>query len=164
MRRSEADVNGIPDESLAELLLSKAARAVKEVDRAVHTALEHAHQSHWHPASTAPCNQDLEIRVIEDGMISTLPFPCRHTNRGEWINVDLGMPLHIQLAEWRAWHKAKSPHPHQTSIFDPEESEARRKEQWGGCHEDAKFGTEPFQQFDERLMERAQKSIIQAME
>ncbi len=121
-------------ENLGEHLLSDVAAVIKEADRVVHAALERQHLSHWHPVSTAPYNQDLELRVIEDGMMATLPFPCRHTNAEEWINVDLGVTLRIKPVEWRAWLQGQSPHPHQSSILGPEGSEIRRREQWGGCH------------------------------
>lgn len=120
-------------------MLSDAAKIVESADRAVHVVLEREHLSHWHPVSTAPCNQDLEIRVSEDGDTSALPFPCRHTNGDQWINVDLGIPLQVRPVEWRVWQKDKSPHPHQSSIFAPEESTARRREQWSGYHEDWKL-------------------------
>jgi hypothetical protein len=100
-----------------------------------HAALERQHLSDWRPASTAPCNQDLELRVSEDGATTALPFPCRHTNGDEWINVDLGVPLQIQPVEWRAWRRSKSPRPYQASIFGNERSALHRQQQWGGCHE-----------------------------
>jgi hypothetical protein len=53
-------------------LLSDAAKVIENADRAVHAVLEHDHSSHWHPVSTAPYNQDLEIRANEDGVISAL--------------------------------------------------------------------------------------------
>jgi hypothetical protein len=55
-----------------------------------------------------------------------MPFPCRQTNVDEWINVDLGVPLKIEPIEWRAWQRSKSPQPHQSSIFAPGASAARR--------------------------------------
>ena len=119
---------------IREHLVSDVARAFHQTDRAVHAALGHHHLSRWHPASTAPYNQDLELRVSEDGTTTTMPFPCRHTNEDEWINVDLGVPLQIQPVEWRAWQQSKSPHPHQSSIFAPETSAIRRREQWGRMH------------------------------
>lgn len=112
-------------------LVSDVSRVIRGTDRAVHAALEHHHLSRWHPASTAPYNQDLELRVTEDGAVTTMPFPCRHTNEDEWINVDLGVPLRIQPVEWRAWQQSKPPHPHQSSIFAPGTSAARRLEQRG---------------------------------
>ena len=104
-------------QNIGEHLLSDVAAVIKESDRAVHAALERQHLSHWHPTSTAPYNQDLELRVVEDGVTTVLPFPCRHTNGDDWINVDLGDPLQIQPVEWRAWLHGKSPHPYQSSIL-----------------------------------------------
>jgi len=118
-------------EGLGRHLLSDTTRLIEETDRVVHAALAHHHASQWHPASTAPYNQDLELRIAEDGTTSTLPFPCRHTNEEEWINVDLGVPLQIHPVEWRAWQRAKSPRPHQSSIFAPDSSAVRLQEQWG---------------------------------
>jgi len=125
-------------EKFGEHLVSDVARALQQTDRAVHAALGHHHLSRWRPASTAPYNQDLELRVTEDGVITTMPFPCRHTNEDEWINVDLGVPLQIQPVEWRAWQRSKSPQPHQSSIFAPEALADRRLGQWGRLHEHPK--------------------------
>ena len=124
-------------ESFGEHLLSDVARVMQDADRAVHAVLERQHLSHWHPASTAPYNQDIELRVAEEGVMSALPFPCRQSNTGEWINVDLGVSLQIQPLEWRAWQRGKSPDSHLLSIFSPFGVAARRKEQWSGRHEDA---------------------------
>jgi hypothetical protein len=41
--------------------------------------------------------------------ISTLEFPCRQTNAGDWINCDFGTPIRIQPVEWRAWQRGHSP-------------------------------------------------------
>jgi hypothetical protein len=126
-------------------LVSDVVRAFRQTDRAVHTVLEHHQLSRWRPASTAPYNQDLELRVTEDGTIATMPFPCRQTNEDEWINVDLGVPLKIQPVEWRAWQQSKSPHPHQSSIFAPQTSAPRRLKQWGRWrgHKDSGVGDLP---------------------
>ena len=113
-------------EKFAEHLVSDVVRVISKTDETFHTALEHHHLSRWHPASTAPSNQDLELRVAEDGRKTTMPFPCRHTNADEWINVDLGVPLKIEPLEWRAWQRSKSPQPHQSSIYAPQASTARR--------------------------------------
>ena len=121
-------------EKFGEHLASDVARVLHGTDRAIHAALGHHQLSRWHPASTAPYNQDLELRVNEDGTIATMPFPCRHTNGDEWINVDLGVPLKIHPVEWRAWQQSKSPHPHQSSIFAPRASAAHRLKQWGRLH------------------------------
>ena len=113
-------------EKFAEHLVSDVARVIWKTDETLHAALEQHHLSRWHPASTAPYNQDLELRVAEDGRKTTMPFPCRHTNADEWINVDLGVPLKIEPVEWRAWQRSKSPQPHQSSIYAHEASAARR--------------------------------------
>lgn len=129
-------------EKFGEYLVSDVAGVVQRTDRAIHAALEHHHLSRWHPVSTAPYNQDLELRVTEDGTIATMPFPCRHTNEDEWINVDLGVPLQIEPVEWRAWQQSQSPHPHQSSIFARDTSSTRGREQ-GGDNDRAKFSIKP---------------------
>ena len=63
----------------------------------------------WHPISTAPCNRGIELRVREGTAVSTLEFPCRQTNAGDWINCDFGTPINIQPVEWRAWQHGHSP-------------------------------------------------------
>jgi hypothetical protein len=65
----------------------------------------------WHPISTAPCNRGVELRVREGTAISTLEFPCRQTNAGDWINCDFGTPINIQPVEWRAWQHGHAPQP-----------------------------------------------------
>jgi len=47
------------------------------------------HLSLWHPISTAPNNHDLELKVLDGASPVVLPFPCRRTNAGAWINADL---------------------------------------------------------------------------
>jgi hypothetical protein len=69
----------------------------------------------WHPISTAPCNRGVELRVREGRAISTLEFPCRQTNAGDWINCDFGTPINIQPVEWRAWH-GHSPQPQSLKV------------------------------------------------
>ncbi|MGA8495059.1 MAG: hypothetical protein WB764_06240 [Xanthobacteraceae bacterium] len=64
----------------------------------------------WHPISTAPCNRVVELRVRDGRAISTLEFPCRQTNAGDWINCDFGTTINIRPVEWRAWH-GHSPQP-----------------------------------------------------
>jgi hypothetical protein len=125
----------IGTESFGEHLLSDVARVMQDADRAAYAVMERQHLCHWHPASTAPHNQDLERRVVEEGTAIALPFPCRHINTGEWISVDLGVPLQIQPLEWRAWQRGKSPDPHLSSIFSPLGAARRRREQWSGRHE-----------------------------
>jgi hypothetical protein len=69
----------------------------------------------WHPISTAPCNRVVELRIRQGRAISTLEFPCRQTNAGDWINCDFGTPINIQPVEWRAWH-GHSPQPQSLQV------------------------------------------------
>jgi len=66
------------------------------------------HLAHWHPISTAPNNQDLELRVVNQRRVMRLLFPCRRTNAGVWINADLGTGLQIQPIAWRRWQKVQA--------------------------------------------------------
>ncbi len=66
----------------------------------------------WHNAATAPCNQELELRILEDNVVRRLEYPCLQNNEGRWINVDLGTELHIQPLQWRTWRRRRSPQPH----------------------------------------------------
>lgn len=91
-------------------------QTIRETDGAVHGALLHWHWSHWHPISTAPFNQDLDVRVVENGEAITLPFPCRHTNDGKWLNVDLGTHIKIEPVAWRVWQNRTSPQPHHSPV------------------------------------------------
>ena len=68
--------------------------------------------SQWHPVSTAPYNQALEVRIIDNEEIVTLEFPCLRTNEESWINVDLGTLIVIEPVQWRAWHHSQAPQPH----------------------------------------------------
>lgn len=70
----------------------------------------------WRLISTAPSNQELELRIVEDGKISVLEFPCLRTNAGAWINVDLGAEIKFQAVEWRIWQRDKAPQPHHSQI------------------------------------------------
>jgi len=66
----------------------------------------------WRPISTAPHNQDLELRVVDEDTSATVSFPCRRTNAGVWINADLGTRLQIEPIARRLWQKARSLQPH----------------------------------------------------
>jgi hypothetical protein len=72
--------------------------------------------SGWRPISTAPCNQELELRTNDSGQTVVLEYPCLQTNEGIWINVDLGTEVSIDPVEWRAWHHKKSPVAHHAKI------------------------------------------------
>ena len=79
--------------------------------------------SRWRPISTAPSNQELELRFVEDGKVSALEFPCLRTNEGAWIDVDLGNEIKIEPTEWRLWPYRKSPHAHHARIKANDRSE-----------------------------------------
>ncbi len=84
---------------------------IEAVDRKIHDYLLRQHLSAWHPISTAPANQDLELTVRDGAASLVLPFPCRRTNAGEWVNADLQTGLSIQPTKWRPWQKAKARKP-----------------------------------------------------
>ncbi len=84
---------------------------IEAVDRKIHDYLLRQHLSAWHPISTAPDNQDLELTVLDGASSVVLPFPCRRTNAGEWINADLQTGIHVQPTKWRPWQKAKARKP-----------------------------------------------------
>jgi hypothetical protein len=98
----------------------------------IQDTISHLHGSRWRPTSTAPYNQDLELQIVEDGKTIALPFPCRHTNEGEWINVDLGTGMRIQPARWRIWSHRKSPRPHHSSIKGDDRITRHLHQPWTG--------------------------------
>ena len=77
----------------------------------------------WRPISTAPSNQELELRIMEDGKASTVEFPCLRTNEGAWIDVDLGNTIKLEPTQWRLWPHGKSPRAHHTRIKPSDRSE-----------------------------------------
>ena len=87
-------------------IASKLSSAIEAVDLGIRKYLLHRHLAHWHPISTAPHNQDLEIRVLDENALIKLPFPCRRTNASDWINTDLGTRVYVQPVRWRIWQKA----------------------------------------------------------
>ena len=117
-------------ESIEKQLLENASEAASRTDHAIHDLVEHQHYAHWHPASTAPCNQDLELRVLENGRELTLAFPCMQTNAGEWLNVDLGTRIEITPAHWRIWQRSKSPEPHHSLVNGNEGQSQQFRNRW----------------------------------
>lgn len=103
-------------ERLEGHLPSAVEHAVKDADKAIHDLALHVHLSHWHPISTAPYNQELELRISESGEPGTLGFPCLRTNEEAWINVDLGTEIKIEPVAWRVWQHGISPEPHHSKI------------------------------------------------
>jgi len=66
--------------------------------------------------SAAPYNQELELRITDNGESIILEFPCLRTNDDAWINVDLGTEIKVQPVGWRVWRGSKSPEPHHSKI------------------------------------------------
>ena len=84
--------------------------------RAIQNVSSRIQASHWHPISTVPFNQDVELRVVDNGESITLPFPCRRTNTDTWINVDLGSTVAIEPVDWRVWQHDQSPQSHHSPL------------------------------------------------
>src|SRR5262249_11270064 len=72
------------------------AEAIEAADRKIKDYLLRLHLSLWHPISTAPANHDLELKLLDGASTIILPFPCRRTNAGEWINADLETSINIR--------------------------------------------------------------------
>jgi hypothetical protein len=88
---------------LDKRLLPSVDYAISDACRAIHEFASHVHLRHWHPISTAPYNQAVELRIGEGRAVLSLEFPCRRTNAGDWINIDLGTTIEIQPIAWRVW-------------------------------------------------------------
>lgn len=82
-------------ENLEKRLPPSIGHAIEDADHAIHDIALRIHLSRWHPISTAPCNQEVELRIAEGKAILTLEFPCLQTNAGDWIDVDLGTWIEI---------------------------------------------------------------------
>jgi hypothetical protein len=84
--------------------LKAAIEAIEDsVVDATHALEVCAHMHAWHPISTAPSNQDLELEFKSNGSRFRVPFPCRRLNTGEWLNTDLGVRVRIEPIRWRSW-------------------------------------------------------------
>lgn len=103
--------------------IANAARAVGKAAASPFQFLVRGRLAHWRPVSTAPSNQELEVRFVEDGKVSTLEFPCLRTNDGNWIDVDLGSAIKIEPTQWRHWPYRKSPRAHHMRVRPSDRSE-----------------------------------------
>jgi hypothetical protein len=103
-------------ENLEKHLPPSVDHAIQQADHAIHDFALRVHLSHWHPISTAPCNQVVELRISEGNAILTLEFPCLQTNAGNWIDVDLGTQIQLKPVEWRIWQRNNSPQPHRSQL------------------------------------------------
>ena len=92
--------------SLSRLFIADT--TLEDADRKIKDYLLRLHLSLWHPISAAPANHDLESKVLDRASSIILPFPCRRTTAGEWINADLETSIDIRPTKWRPWQKAKA--------------------------------------------------------
>ena len=104
------------DEHSEDYLPSAVAHVIENVEHKISDVALGFHLAHWHPISTAPCNQSLELRVAEGDHMVTVQFPCCRTNDNEWINADLGTQVHLQPVQWRIWQHSKPAHPHRSQV------------------------------------------------
>ena len=95
---------------------SKLSEAIDAVDLGIRRYLLHRHLAHWHPISTTPHNQALEMRALEENGLFAIPFSCQQTNANEWINTDLGTRVYMRPVRWRIWQKAKSVQLHRSMM------------------------------------------------
>lgn len=105
---------------------SHMADAIEAANRTFKDYLFRQHLSLWHPISTVPNNHDLELKVLDGGSSVVLPFPCRRTNSGEWINADLEAAIDIRPTKWRPWQKAKGRTPQSSTGRDFPHHNGRR--------------------------------------
>jgi hypothetical protein len=56
----------------------------------------------WHPALTAPFDQDLELAVIDNDGPHVLVFPCRRVPGG-WVDADSKRRIDVDPTHWRSW-------------------------------------------------------------
>ena len=95
------------------------ASAERMADKAFHVSQDIAQRErwlNWHPISTAPYNQELELRIADGAEVVTLDFPCLKTNLDAWINVDLGTEIEMQPVEWRLWQRQEPLESHHSKI------------------------------------------------
>jgi hypothetical protein len=115
-QRPSSHFNANPIINLGSFLPPQIGQALKATSKAIQDFALSVRLAKWRLISTAPCNQELELRIVEDGKTITLEFPCLKTNAGAWINVDLGAEMKCQAVEWRIWERNKSPQPHHSQV------------------------------------------------
>jgi hypothetical protein len=103
--RLMAFMNAKEQQSLEPGSRSHLVEVIEAADRSIKDYLFRQHLSAWHPISTAPNNHDLELKVLDGGSSVVLPFPCRRTNAGEWVNTISAAGIEIQPTKWRPWQR-----------------------------------------------------------
>jgi hypothetical protein len=56
----------------------------------------------WLPVSIAPTDSDLEVCVIEKGVVYPLICPCRRSG-ADWVDPSTKKPINIEPTHWRLW-------------------------------------------------------------
>lgn len=103
-------------EWLRRFLPRRIEHVIEDADASVHDIIQHHNWAHWHPISTAPYNRELELRIIENGKVVAIEFPCLRSNTEAWINVDLGTEIKLRPVEWRVWQRQEPPEPHHSKV------------------------------------------------
>jgi hypothetical protein len=57
----------------------------------------------WQLISTAPCDRDLELAVIDQAGVHALDFPCRRTGIDIWVGTLTKRRIQVQPTHWRRW-------------------------------------------------------------
>jgi hypothetical protein len=71
------DAMTVHDESISEENRAGLGHPFKSAEKKLKDLVLHYHLAHWHPVTTAPCNQCLEIRVVDNNKVTALPFPTK---------------------------------------------------------------------------------------
>jgi len=56
----------------------------------------------WEPISAAPYDRDLEVAVVEKGLVYPLIFACRRVPDG-WIRASTSERVAVSPTHWRPW-------------------------------------------------------------
>jgi len=79
------------------------ARAALSFDRGTMPQVHiHMPPEKWLPVSNAPSDVDLEVCVIDAGVVHALVFPCRKSGNG-WVDVAMRNRIDIEPTHWRKW-------------------------------------------------------------
>ncbi len=56
----------------------------------------------WFPVSIAPCDEPLELCVIEGAETCCLVFPCHKVGR-RWVDCETQQVVDVEPTHWRPW-------------------------------------------------------------
>lgn len=60
----------------------------------------------WRPIDQAPAEADLQLGVLDGGVVHALVFPCRRAG-AIWVNSASGRRVDIDPTHWRLWSEAR---------------------------------------------------------